>query len=652
MSFPPYPSYTDSGVAWLGEVPSHWTFKKIKRIASFEGGSTPARDNPGFWDGNIPWISPKDMKSEVIVSSEELITQAGLDQMAGRLIEVCAVLMVVRSGILRHTIPVALNSVPVALNQDMKALRFERGDCIPEFFLRWVQGLNDDLLLTWSKQGATVESIEHDYLAETAIPLPPIREQAAIAAFLGRETAKIDALVQEQRRLITLLKEKRQAVISHAVTKGLNPDAPMKDSGAEWLGEVPAHWTVKPLKYLVQLRSGGTPSKDRADLWDGAIPWASAKDLKGEILYDTIDHITDAAITEGRIELAPVGSILILVRGMMLARAFPVLETQVSAAINQDLKAITPRSDMCSGFIAWTLRGAAQESLDRCAEAGHGTKALRMDAWLSMPIACPPLDEQRAIIEHLKKAASQIDELISEAGKSIDLLDERRAALISAAVTGKIDVRGSAKVLPFPVDRARARGLIASAIIERSAHQVTFGRVKLQKIAYLAEAHAGVSELEGVYLREAAGPLDREMIRDMEREAGALAGIQVEQPDGGGSAVAYQLGNQRGAHRQELSRLLGDRAAKFDRLIDDIATIDTKGAEAVATLYAVWNDALINRETPSDMEIVLAVLSEWHPEKAKKFRLDELQTWLGWMRRHGLVPTGAGPKTSTGRLFT
>ncbi len=114
--------------------------------------------------------------------------------------------------------------------------------------MRWVQGLNDVLLDAWAKQGATVESIEHAYLGGTVLPLPCLNEQGAIVAFLDRETAKIDALVEEQRRLVALLKEKRQAVISHAVTRGLNPDAPMKPSGIDWLGDVPAPWRVPPLK--------------------------------------------------------------------------------------------------------------------------------------------------------------------------------------------------------------------------------------------------------------------------------------------------------------------------------------------------------------------------------------------------------------------
>ena len=208
----------DSGVAWLGEVPAHWSLPKLKHFASFAGGGTPSRDNLAFWDGDIPWVSPKDMKFELIEGAEECITEVGLNSSSSNLVPPGRVLMVVRSGILKHTIPVAINRVVVALNQDMKAIRFAEKCCDSHFFMRWVQGLNDVLLLAWAKQGATVESIEHSYLAETIIPLPPVVEQTAIAAFLDRETAKIDGLIAEQEKLITLLKERRAALISAAVT--------------------------------------------------------------------------------------------------------------------------------------------------------------------------------------------------------------------------------------------------------------------------------------------------------------------------------------------------------------------------------------------------------------------------------------------------
>ncbi|HWX67951.1 MAG TPA: restriction endonuclease subunit S [Rhodanobacter sp.] len=228
MSMPRYAEYKDSGVKWLGKVPAHWEPLKVKAFTQFCGGGTPSRDNLAFWNGDIPWVSPKDMKFERIKGAEEYITDEGLSSSSSSLVDSGRLLVVVRSGILKHTIPVAINDVPVALNQDMKALRFKEQLATSEFFLRWVQGLNNALLLAWAKQGATVESIEHNYLAETLVPLPPLSEQSAIATFLDRETGKIDALIAEQEKLLTLLAEKRQAAISQAVTRGLKPNAPMK----------------------------------------------------------------------------------------------------------------------------------------------------------------------------------------------------------------------------------------------------------------------------------------------------------------------------------------------------------------------------------------------------------------------------------------
>lgn len=150
MSFPKYPKYKDSGVEWLGDVPDHWALKKIKYVATITGGGTPSREKLEYWNGNIPWVSPKDMKAEIIVGAEESITESGLQNSSSTLQPAGRILMVIRSGILQHTIPVGINEVPVALNQDMKAFCFHEDTCVSRFFLRWVQGLNDILLLEWA----------------------------------------------------------------------------------------------------------------------------------------------------------------------------------------------------------------------------------------------------------------------------------------------------------------------------------------------------------------------------------------------------------------------------------------------------------------------------------------------------------------------
>jgi type I restriction enzyme S subunit len=312
------------------------------------------------------------------------------------------------------------------------------GRLVANFVYHYLTGCKDNLF--YFTQTA-IPQITVEEVGSNPILIPPVAEQAKIADFLDRETAKIDELVAEQQRLIELLKEKRQAVISHAVTKGLNPHAPMKPSGIEWLGDVPTHWEVTPLKYVVSLRSGGTPSKEKLHYWNGDVPWASSKDLKTEVLSDTQDHITQIALDEGAAELVPVDSLLIVVRGMILIHTFPVVKALVPMAINQDLKALTPTAKLDVDFLAWLLRGTSRETLGRIDEAAHGTKVLRIEAWTSMELPLPPIDEQRQIVSYLLGQLEKLDLLTDQAECAVTLLQERRTALISAAVTGQIDVR-------------------------------------------------------------------------------------------------------------------------------------------------------------------------------------------------------------------
>jgi type I restriction enzyme S subunit len=310
----------------------------------------------------------------------------------------------------------------------------------PRFIQHCLRAAADRGVFAGAEGKSTIAHLTAEALRRYRFPFPPRDEQAAIATFLDGETAKIDALMEEQLRLIELLQEKRQAIISHVVTKGLDPAAKMKPSGVEWLGDVPAHWEVHPLKFVVRFESGGTPNKGNPDYWDGDVPWASAKDLKSDVLATTQDFITRAALHKGAASLVESGSVVVLVRGMMLARMFPVVLLSASMAINQDLKALTSAA-LRGDFLAWTLRGTEAETRSRLDEAGHGTKALRMEAWTSMEVPVPPSNEQGAIADYLNSYTQNIDELMRLTDESIALLDERRSALISAAVTGKIDLR-------------------------------------------------------------------------------------------------------------------------------------------------------------------------------------------------------------------
>ena len=437
MSFPRYPAYRDSGVHWIGEVPAHWTLSRIRAFTNFVGGGTPSREIPSYWGGEIPWVSPKDMKTECIESSEECITEAGLVESTASRVPAGRVLMVVRSGILKHTIPVAINAVPVALNQDMKALAFEPGICLSSFFLRWVQGFNNSLLLVWAKQGATVESIEHEYLANTVVPLPSMEEQRAIAAFLDRETAKIDALVAEQRRLMDLLREKRQAVISHAVTKGLNPNAPMKDSGVEWMGEVPAHWQVVQSRRLFKVRS------ERARLGDEQLTASQKYGIvrQSDFVEWEGRRVVEAILGKDNLLHVEPDDFVISMRSFQGG----IERSTLRGSISFHYVMLVPNALVHPPFFAHLMKCAPYiQALQSTTDLIRDGQELRYSHFVKVDLPVVPFDEQVAIAVFLDSALQRIDSLMAEAERSLPLLLERRAALITAAVTGEIDVRSLA----------------------------------------------------------------------------------------------------------------------------------------------------------------------------------------------------------------
>ncbi|MBY5920949.1 restriction endonuclease subunit S [Ferrimonas balearica] len=289
--------------------------------------------------------------------------------------------------------------------------------------------------------GATFLGISQQAIGNYSFYLPPYDEQRTIAAFLDYETARIDDLIAKQQRLIELLKEKRQAVISHVVTKGLNPDAPMKDSGVEWLGQVPEHWQISQPRYLCRFMGGGTPSKDKSSYWGGDIPWVSPKDMKREVIAESIDSITMDAVRESSTKLIPTGSVLIVVRGMILAHSVPVAITSKPVTINQDMKALVCGDNVDGEYLLMCLQGLKQPVLDLVDSSAHGTKCLRTDQFETLPTPLPPRAEQKEIVAKVKGITLSIDQTIAAANHSISLSNERRTALISAAVTGKIDLR-------------------------------------------------------------------------------------------------------------------------------------------------------------------------------------------------------------------
>lgn len=284
--------------------------------------------------------------------------------------------------------------------------------------------------------------VPESFVKDFRAPLPPLDEQRAIAAFLRRETSKIDAAVNKKRRLIELLNEKRAALINHAVTKGLHPDAPMKPSGIDWLGDVPKHWGFRKLGFMVKMRGGATPSKSNDAYWNGDIPWVSPKDMKVRQIADSEDHVSELALEETSLQLINPPVVLMVVRGMILAHTFPVAITQAPVTINQDMKALTSDADCTPAYMLNLLDGISRAILGIVEGSAHGTRVLRMPLWKHVGVYVPDIAEQATICDYIDQENSRFDGLVGKVQQAIDALYEHRSALISAAVTGKIDVRG------------------------------------------------------------------------------------------------------------------------------------------------------------------------------------------------------------------
>lgn len=284
--------------------------------------------------------------------------------------------------------------------------------------------------------------VPDSFVSDFRSPIPPLPEQRAIARLLDSETSKIDELVTKNERVIKLLQEKRALVITRAVTKGLDTNSPMRHSGVEWLGDIPAHWERVPMWSVSTAVSGGTPAREQRAYWDGNVPWVSPKDMKKRVIDSSEETVTEKALAETGIKLVDPPAVLIVVRGMILVHTFPVAITSVPVTINQDMKALRFRPGINPLFMTWLLEGIGRALLPVVVEeAAHGTRAIRMDQWRMVTIALPPEAEQRAIVTYLDRETQKIDLLVFKIRQAVNKLSEFRTSLIAATVTGRIDVR-------------------------------------------------------------------------------------------------------------------------------------------------------------------------------------------------------------------
>ncbi|NUQ23724.1 MAG: restriction endonuclease subunit S [Saprospiraceae bacterium] len=413
-----YDRYKDSGIEWIGEIPEHWEVKRLKYVVEMNSGNGITSEMIKE-EGDFPVFGGNGIRGYYSHYTHE-----------------GSFILIGRQGALCGNINYSNGKFWASEHAIV---------CTPkiEYNVKWFGESLRTMNLNQYSVSAAQPGLSVENLKVLQIPIPPLPEQHAIAAYLDRKTAEIDALIVDKKRLLELYEEEKTALINQAVTKGITPGVPMKDSGVEWLGEVPEHWEVKKMKYVIEsVTGGGTPSTLNPLYWDGTIPWVSAKDMKQDFLFFSEDYITKLAIIESSTNYFEDERVIIVVRSGILKHTFPVAINKVPITINQDLKALKPAEAVSCEFLFWKLKGHSQDVLTYCNKMGATVDSIEMQFFMDFSLSFPSLVEQHQIVRHIESENARIDAKKAKTEKLIELLVEYRAALISEVVTGNVRIVG------------------------------------------------------------------------------------------------------------------------------------------------------------------------------------------------------------------
>lgn len=418
-----YDSYKDSGIEWIGEIPGHWEVKRFKYLFLLVSEKTSDEEGlPKIGLENIESWTGKFLNSDSDFEGDgEVFTNN--DILFGKLRPYLA--------------KVYLSEFSGKAVGDIFVFRTQ-GEIHSKYGSLLLLSKNFIDLTTSSTFGAKMPRVSWEFISSQLLPLPPLPEQTAIARYLDRKTAELDELIADKRRLLGLYEEEKTAIINQAVTKGLHPDVPMKDSGVEWLGEVPGEWGVKKLKWVHQTTSGGTPKTSDSENYDGEIPWLRTLDLNNHEVFDCEIKITEKALSESSAKMVSKNSVLVAMYGGAGTIGKSGL-LRFDAAINQAICAILPNEKTVPEYLHYFIMFFRPYWM-------VGAEGTRRDPNISQEdiknkeFIFPPIEEQRLIVHHIQAECARIDAKKAKTEKLIELLAEYRTALISEVVTGKVKV--------------------------------------------------------------------------------------------------------------------------------------------------------------------------------------------------------------------
>ncbi|CZX30636.1 restriction endonuclease subunit S [Enterobacter hormaechei] len=426
-----YPEYKDSGVEWLGVIPKGWTISKVKYLAPFQVGWTPPTKNDANFIGDNLWVNISDLKDKFISSTAKCISDKAAKE---------ASMDITPRGSLLYSFKLSVGAVSFAgcdLYTNEAIASFLDQAQLPLSYLYYALPIFIIENASTNIYGAKI--LNQELIKNSFLLAPSHSEAKKVAKFLDHETAKIDNLIEKQQQLIELLKEKRQAVISHAVTKGLNSDVPMKDSGVEWLGEIPQHWGVTRLKYECR-NIVDCPHSTPNYTDEGEYPAIRTADiLAGYLDLENCRRVTEPVYDERNFRLIPkAGDIIYSREGERFGIGAPIPE---GAKVCLAQRVMLFRAKSTPGYLMWALNSSSTYTQAQQDCIGSTSPHVNVDTIKNFILAWPPENEREEISNFIHQTLASVESLTAHLTEKLTLLQERRTALISAAVTGKIDVR-------------------------------------------------------------------------------------------------------------------------------------------------------------------------------------------------------------------
>lgn len=433
MTMKQYESYKPSGTPWIGDIPSHWEKKRLRFVCEFRNGYTPSKTNQNFWtDGTIPWYRMDDIRDSgrFLNESKQYVTEEAVKGQG--LFEAGSFILATTATIGEH----AMLIVDSQANQRFTNLKIRKSlehSCHKEFFFYYLF-LIDEFCKS-STRTATFPAMDMEDLRNFDVAIPPLAEQEAIATYLDRKCESIDKAIATQERRITLLTELKQSIITEAVTRGLNPDAPLKDSGIDWIGQIPEHWEVRRIKTLSPVKRGASPRPIEDSKYfddNGDYAWVRIADVSASDKYLLSTEQTLSELGSSLSVKREPGDIFISIAGTV---GKPII-TKIKCCIHDGFVWF-PNLKFYNELLFYIfLSGRPYLGLGK-----WGTQLnLNTDTIGCIHIPVPPMKEQESIVQRLEKKLQPVDSAIAKAKREIDLLREFKQSVITEAVTGKIKV--------------------------------------------------------------------------------------------------------------------------------------------------------------------------------------------------------------------